>query len=74
MRDSYKRETGKVAFKRIDQDSILKKIYFSEDYCVSYPGHFDARGADTNTSMGLGLTVSANKINASGTLSDNRWV
>ena len=74
MRDPHKRETSKVTFKRIDPDSTLKKIYFSEAYCVRHSEHFDARGADTNTAMDLGLTISANRINANGTLLGNRLV
>ena len=74
MLDPYKRESGKVEFKRIDQDSALKEISFEEAYCVSYSENFDARGSDTNTSMTLSLTISANKINANGAVLDNKWV
>jgi hypothetical protein len=74
MLDPYKRESGKITFKRIDQDSTLKEISFEEAYCVSYQEQFDARGADTNTSMILSLTISANKINANGAVLDNKWV
>jgi len=74
MLDPYKRDKGKITFMRDDQESTLKEISFDEAYCVEYSEHFDARGADTNTSMTLSLTTSANKINANGAQLDNKWV
>ena len=73
MLDPHKQSTGTITFKKIDADSTLKTISFEEAYCVGYAEYFDARGADSGTSMVLSLTISANKIDANGVKLDNAW-
>ncbi len=73
MLDPHKQDKGSITFKKIDADSTLKTITFEDAYCVSYSEYFDARGADSSTSMILSLTISADKIDANGVKLDNMW-
>ena len=74
MLDPYKKESGSITYKRIDQDSMMKDVQFEEAYCVEYTEDFDARGGARDASMTLSLTISANKITVGGATLDNKWV
>ena len=74
MLDPYKKESGSITYKRIDQDSMMKDVQFEEAYCVEYTEDFDARGGAKDASMTLSLTISANKITVGGATLDNKWV
>lgn len=74
MLDPYKKDSGKITYKRIDQDSTMKEVSFEDAYCVEYTENFDARGGNMDTSMTLTLTISADKITVGGATLNNNWV
>ena len=73
MLDPFKRASGKIVFKRGDQDSTMKEISFEEAYCVSYTETFDARGNGEQASMLLSLVISANIIKVGAASLNNKW-
>lgn len=74
MLDPYKRADGKIVFKYGDQYLKMKKISFTEAYCVGYSESFGAHGGETQASMVLHLVISANKIDTNDTSLDDKWL
>jgi Hemolysin coregulated protein Hcp (TssD) len=81
MLDPYKKDSGKIVYNRIDQESMLKDIQFEDAYCIEYQENFDARGfmageLQSGSQAGFTITMrfSANKLTVNGCMLDNKWI
>ena len=68
MIDPYKKTSGSIVFKKIDEDSTLKEVKFEDAYCVGYSESFNSTSA---SSMTISLNISARKIEISGVAHEN---
>ena len=70
MVDPYKKTSGSIVFKRIDQDSTFKEVKFEDGYLVGMSESFSS----TNSSpMTLSLNISARKITVGGASHESQW-
>jgi len=70
MIDPFKKTSGSIVFKRIDQDSTLKEVKFEDGYCVGYS---EAFSADSSSPMIASLNISARKITVGGASHEIKW-
>ena len=73
MLDPYLQKSGSVTFYRNDQESVLKKLSFTNAYCTLLRDKFDATGSSKDTSLITQLVISYEKLDIGGVQYDARW-
>jgi hypothetical protein len=73
MLDPYSQKSGSVTFYRNDQESVLKKVSFTNAYCTIPRDRFDATGKTGETSLITQLVLSYEKLDIQGVTYDARW-
>lgn len=61
---------GSITFYRRDSMANLKRIEFTDAYCINYDEYFDADGTDP---LSISIVLSAKELTIKGTKFKNKW-